>query len=234
MKKLVDYAAIISAYIIFCGVVKYFIYYKLFAIPILEFVEIQEIFKLFLENVMAFLLIAIFIITQHYLIFKDINPVNDDSYNQKNILSKNNICLFVISIIIITTYYSNNAGVDTPDLAFLIAFVTIYFLLGPYAFIKLSNEFILDKIQVTITMLTIFFISFSIVTGFNEARIVNKPHNIYFGTKIQFKDKSIKISDDSLVYIGMTKNYFFMYNKIFKTSTAYKISELDFIEFHKK
>src|SRR5688572_25139350 len=73
MSEILQFTGLISAYLLLCGVIKFYIYYKKFGISILRFIEIEEVLTLFMDNLIAYLSIIIPTTIYIYLIKSDIS-----------------------------------------------------------------------------------------------------------------------------------------------------------------
>ncbi len=237
MKKIIEFTAIITSFIIFCGYIKLFIFYKGFGILISQFVEIQEVLTYFLENLIGYFIVVILTVINLYFLFQNKNDFSN--WNIKTSIKYQRISwlLFILIIPATFAYYKLTHGVDKTDLVlllllFFICIILIPFLFGQYK--KMNKNLGLDRVELTTIFLCSLLLGFAILNGFNEKRKVLKTNNIFTGTEIKWKEKNFIVSNDSITFVGMTKSYFFIYNKFSKFCTAYKTEDLESIKFKKK
>ena len=236
MKKLIENTALISGYIILCGAIKYYIYYKKFGILIFQFIGLQEILTLFLENLFAYLAISVFIIFNVYLIFGKTSINKYEKAAIKTILLKK-WYLPLLIVVLNLGYFRANVGIDLCDFLILTFASTIIWIAHPYLFIHL-NYFLercfkkhFNKTETTGVVLAVLLFMCAITNGFNEARKVKKHNNVYFNAEIKLKEKKLITSNDTVTFVGMTNNYLFLYNKFSKVCTVLKTEDLEFINF---
>ena len=59
MAEIFKYTSWLTAYLLLCGFLKFYLYYKQFNISILRFIDFTEIITLFMDNLFGYLLISI-------------------------------------------------------------------------------------------------------------------------------------------------------------------------------
>ena len=240
MKDILQYTGLISSFLLLCGVLKFYIYYKKFNISILRFIDLSEILTLFMDNIIAYLAIIIPTTINLFLFYtKAKNAISDNSIsiwqitiNQWPLL----LLFFTISIIGILGYFFQNKGIKRRDLVYLILLALIVMLILPVLFISalriLNNQF---NVEVAFFYVHLIFLAFLLIvytffTAQNEAYKV-KNNGYYNGVKLVFENNFTIESNRQLYFIGMTKNYVFVYEKAGKSCTAYKVSDLRTIKF---
>jgi F0F1-type ATP synthase assembly protein I len=72
MNGLVRYAGLVSTVVLLCGLLKFYIYYKQFGISILRFIDISEVFTLFMDNLLGYLAILIPTTLNLFIIYKGV------------------------------------------------------------------------------------------------------------------------------------------------------------------
>ncbi len=236
MQRILQYTGLISSYIVFCGVLKFYIYYKSFGISILQFVELQEIIILFMDNLIAYL--AIILPTTLTLFFLFYNKYTFNSWRSKE-LRKTLITLILFCILCFVggyIYYKNNRGLVAIDFILLIILIVICILAIPLAY-PWVYRFLNNKIKIKINLpgitsifLAIILLLYTISTAINEVFKV-KNQKYYSGVEIRMKENKVITSDDSCTFIGNTKNYVFLYYNNSMSCVAYKMSDIESIKF---
>jgi len=243
MTEILQFTSLISAFLLLCGVIKFYIYYKQFGISILRFIEIEEILALFMDNLIAYLAIIIPTTLYIYLIrsnisisiFEKIGTYFHILFNKWQLV----MSFSIISLLGVVFYKIKNKGVNYKDLILLIILILSCTAIIPIAFMLLSDltkESKSDSFPVGVYLfLTCFLLLvYTILTALNEySKVFHKDY--YSGTLIFFKENNTKIkSNSSIFFIGMTKKYIFLYDKIHKICTVYKIENIIKIEFADK
>lgn len=239
MKDILQYTGLLSSFLLLCGVLKFYIYYKKFNVSILRFVELSEILTLFMDNIIAYLAIIIPTTINLCLFYMKIkNEIADSgisiwkiTFGQWPLL----IIFFGISIIGIIIFYKKNKGVGFRDLIYLILLALICILVLPALFIytlrTLNSNFHLEVefIYLYFIFLCLLLLGYTLLTAQNEAHKV-KNNGYYDGVKLVFENNTIE-SNRMIYFIGMTKNYVFVYEKSNASCTVHKVSNLKTIKF---
>jgi hypothetical protein len=133
-----------------------------------------------------------------------------------------------------------NKGVNGNDLILLIILVFSCAVIIPIVFMFLSDiaknakktDPILNGVYLFLICFVLLF--YSILSALNEyKKVFNKDY--YLGTKIVFKEKNKTIvSTSSIYFIGMTKAFIFLYDKINKKCIVYKNEDIIKLEFPDK
>ena len=240
MKDILQYTGLISSFLLLCGVLKFYIYYKRFNISILRFIDLSEILTLFMDNIIAYLAIIIPTTINLFLFYaRAKNEIADSSISVWQITFQQwplILFFFCISIIGIVVYYLKNKGVKRRDLKYLILLVLISILTLPILFIFslriLNNQFNveIEFIYVYLIFISLLLLGYALLTAYNEAHKV-KNEGYYDGVKLAFENNLTIESNRQVYFIGMTKNYVFVYEKTSKVCTAYKVDNLRTIKF---
>lgn len=223
----IKYLPQIISFVIFCGVIKFYIYYKLFNISFLAYVELTEILTLFMDNLLAFL---IFLVTSlffaSYALINFYNKIIDIAflYNCNfwdrclvySIVSINLLYVIIFSIIFSTIVYLLRKNIFLYE-AFVI-FIGLIFLcsLAPFLFIEfllVAVNFFSFNDSVFIYVFFIFLI-FSVFTAINE--YVKIRYKLYFKNVTIYLDTETINCHQNFYYIGKLKSYMFFYDSIKK------------------
>lgn len=244
MSNILQFTGLVSAFLILCGVLKLYIYYKQFGISILRFIEIEEIVTLLFDNLLAFISVILPTTLYVYLLRSDVTVPSvgsfSDVFSFLYIKWPIVICFLMIGLIGVILFKIKNKGVNNTDLLYLIILVfccSIFFPILFNFFYTLVKENSQSKTFVDGPYL--FFVCFilliySILTALNEHKKVNNG-NYFSGTIIFMKEGKVVLESDATVFfIGMTKNYFFIYNKPGKKCIVYKVEDIAQIEFPNK
>lgn len=236
VKKIIEYGSSIYALLTIITYVYLSIFYKLFNIEIYTFLSTSEIFVLFLhemESVIFFVLsfIVIFAIQIFAMRFE-----NSKTTFQKRQLSKakktkiliilvvsstTTIGLFVYLILQMTWLQRANIGYLIISLIYL---TVILFLKRKLERIRVNHVRFRrsDYYLVTIIFYLIMMSSYHALV--KEYKVKN--HNIFsYDVSFIYKEKKI-VTGDSLLLIGTTNNYIFLYDKESHLSEIYPIKEL--------
>lgn len=240
MKDILQYTGLISSFLLLCGVLKFYLYYKRFNISILRFIDLSEILTLFMDNIIAYLAIIIPITINLFLIYVKVkseipnisNSIWHITFSQWPLI----LFFFFISTIGIIIYFFKSKGVRQRDFKYLILLIVISILTLPFLFIySLRIMHIYFHIQIEFTYVYLTFLSV-LLLGYTLLTVQNEIHKVindgfYDGVKLVFEN-DFTIESNRLVYfIGMTKNYVFVYEKASNACTAYKVNNLRTIKF---
>ncbi|MGV3586680.1 MAG: hypothetical protein ACO1OF_06745 [Adhaeribacter sp.] len=220
-------ATILGFFLIFCGVIKIYTYYKVFNLTILPYLKITEILSLFLENVMAFLLVAIFVGITSLDFFYKIN-IDGAGFNLllnldfaqriRLILMQINLSywFFGISTLAFFFFYLLRKNINKYEFIISIPLFLGYIIIPiitVLAKIQLKDWYGLELkiIFVFFCFLLLSLILFSIANALNEAYKVKK-HQFFKNAVFIFDDNEKIISNQYLYYIGRTEGFIFFYN----------------------
>lgn len=244
MSEILQFTGLISAFLVLCSVLKFYIYYKKFGISILRFIDIEEVLTLFFDNLIAYLSIIIPTTLYIYLLQSSvsISVVKGFGYYFNILYNKWFLVVIFFSIALIGVIYfkRKNKGVNNRDLILLITLVFCCSTIFPIAFMfffDLTKES--KQLDGLINETYLFFaclilLIYTILTAYNEYKKVFLG-NYYSGTVIYLKDNNEIIkSDTTKMFIGMTKTFVFIYDKAGKKCIVYKMEDLLKIEFPNK
>jgi len=219
LKILFENTLLLGIFFALGGILKLFIYYKLFGILIFEFFDLKEVLSLFANNLIAYFAIIFFIL--------GILIVDTLSFGFE-----------VIWLPIIFTILSVLYFFLRPKIFLYETILQIFLFWGLYLIIVNSNRYInLDQIEND--SLGLFFLAlilfslalFSVFNGFNEYYKV-KFKNHYANTKIEIKGKCFT-SDNFKYYIGKTDKYIFIHDESTNSTEVIPASNIDKITFTK-
>ncbi|TWI84984.1 hypothetical protein IQ13_0137 [Lacibacter cauensis] len=233
MIKILQYSGVFGAILIISGALKFYFYYKQFNISVLRFFDLQEILTLFMDNVLAFLgamLVSTFFILHFHENIKA--DISNEKIKAGSILIEQ-WGLILKYIVVVTTFvfvYKFVAiNVTYKDALLLTLLGVIMFTIVPLLYILVVRKFggivETESLKTTDTLFydgyifiySLIFICYSIATGFNEAyKVKNKRY--YKGVSIEFKDSTAISGDGDTCFLGVSKNYIYLYD--FKTNTG--------------
>lgn len=246
MIKILQYSGVFGTILIISGALKFYFYYKQFNISVLRFFDLQEILTLFMDNVLAFLgallISTFFILHFHANIKTDIN--NEEIKPVSILLAQKGLVLKyvfgVIACIFVYKFIANNVTyLDTLWLAIL---TFIMFTLVPFLYILIvrkfagtsesdsSNTYDTLFYEGYIFIYSIVFICYAITTGFNEAyKVKNKDY--YKGVSVEFKDSTLISGVGDTCFLGVSKNYVYLYDFRAKVGIVHSIDNVKAITF---
>jgi hypothetical protein len=77
MSVFLKYTSWFTAYILLCGCLKLYLYYKKFHISILQFLDFTEILTLFMDNIFAYFIVSIIFGISCLLLYRKINNLTN-------------------------------------------------------------------------------------------------------------------------------------------------------------
>ncbi len=218
IKILLENAPLLGVFILISGSLKVFLYYKLFGIYIFEFIGVNEVLVLIIDNLLAFfyIIIVFFIlfIANSYLsgIFPYLVPIFFTTLSLIYLFLRKKVYLYEIG-------FQN------------IVFWGFFFItLDQTKFIaQSSNDSIFKNIVLMFFLITL--VIYSIFNAINEFhKVKNKQY--YSKTKVLFEDCEF-VSTKDKYYIGKTKKFVFIHNNKDKSNEAIPVSLVKKITFHK-
>jgi hypothetical protein len=206
---------VLSILILLSGILREYIFYKLFGISILPFLEPSESILLFFDVILFF---SIFLVLNLFIILIFHNKIIIPSFEFKfkesiknnfvRILKGASFLLICLTLVII------NSKIDffsQRELIYWIVLLFIGFYLNPLLLMLISALSHASKSvkQVLIFLLiTINICAFASLSGYNEAKKVRNCYycgSEFFGEGFTFKSDSLNY------YIGKTSNFYFFY-----------------------
>jgi hypothetical protein len=236
--KLLDdtlkYLPILGLILIIAGNVKLLIYYKEFNLEIFPFIGLDEIFILFMQNSLAYLIMLI-ASALSLIIFK-LNDGEDLPNTIRKRLARYlfNKKLFVLLILFsfaLLTYHGLRPNPNSLEIGILIgAFIfVVYFIpiIIQETYLKLKLD---DGALSTIFIIVIFLslTTFSVASALNESAKVKLGY--YKKVEIVFENSTFK-SNPKCFYIGQTQNYVFTYDLATNSTTSYQMGKVQAIKF---
>jgi hypothetical protein len=214
-----------SVFIILCSSVKLVVYYNLFNITIVDYLEVQEYLTLFIDDLIYYILIfGIGLILELFS-----SPINIEVLrtqpNVRVVKSKTNdvVIYLLIAILLILIGFVLYKDIPLSKKASYIGvasfgiLTSLYFLLTK----RLKNFPYYLYIAIGIFIYSIMF-------GYEDGYKVLEQKNLK-QYKIQIEDKVIQ-TDSGLHYLGKSRNYIFLYNSVKECSEIYNMKGLVKIE----
>ena len=238
---------IIPLLLTIAGAFKLYFHYDSYGIKIFNFIEIQEILLLFLDEIYAAVFSIIFI--QLLAIF----PVNEAEFfifGQPTATSSNTRRLFYGLFtkpggILVAILLTNIVKMTENEIILVIGFFSLIFFVG----VNLLNQGVrmqraintrLNSISAAISRFYLWFflglVGYTFFTICRESVFMNNQRyeqNDGLGAYIVTEKQTVDLSRDNLL-IGRTKNYVFIYSKIDKCTQVLPVSEIKDSYFRKK
>ncbi len=261
MKKFYD-PAFIYSYLVFIGFYNYYIYYSYFDIKISNFLSLSEMLLSFLPLTFPILLFLLSLAFMYYYfggLFRNRNEnLNSDSNNnklfeiKKDIISLKQLFIkkksFRTYILFIVRFYRIIRDIISLAMIYiypiyLIINLTFYrqFSLNFFSietllfltFLWLSLSLLYLRITKREVILSIVFLTFSLITIYNRER----AQKILVGvTEVDMEfeyNEYLKKTNSSIVFIGMTENYIFLRDLKSNENLIYKRSDIKLLKMKK-
>jgi hypothetical protein len=243
IKKLLEYLPIFTICLLFFGYCNLFYYYKVFNIEIYSFITTTDILLSFLPIIV--LITSMFyatILIQLYETIKktssniDITETNDKPTKKQKIISwiRKNIywivCIYYLPWLILSLILQFGFHYKPYELTDINMFIDFIFLTIIYIGIALHER--RSKILENPTIIAVFLVIFiSVKIGSyrsSEALKIKDGKGNYKKDHVsfQYQQKSI-ITNDTLVYVGETSSYLFLYNRNDSTTKVYPFSKIE-------
>ncbi|RAW01104.1 hypothetical protein [Pseudochryseolinea flava] len=237
-----DLVSVVSLMIISAGMIKDYLYYKMFGIRIFSFLSIDEIIISFADNLLYYLLILIS--SAFFLIsFIANSEVLLPSISHLSLISRlveyfgENIPALFITIalnaaILLFGYLRKKIQWFETLLNIILSWIAFWLL--PIILFEfqistdISNSGMSNHYIIT---MAISLALYSIMSAFNEAYKV-KHYKHYHGTEVELEDEIIT-SDDTYYYVGHSKNYIFFFDSELKASEVWPIATVKRFKFIK-
>jgi hypothetical protein len=237
-----DVVSVLALMIIAAGMIKQYLYYKMFGIRIFSFLSIDEIIISFADNLLYYLLLlisSIFFLISFFVNVGDLLAFisTQSSWDRVVLYFKENIpALFVTIIlnvaILVFGYLRKNIRWFETVLNITLSWIAFWFL--PIILFEIQISLgVSNAVMGNLYMATmgISLLLYSIASAFNEGYKVRRFKH-YNGTEIEL-EKEIITSDDTFYYIGHSKHYIFFFDAIKKSSEIWPISTVKKFRFIK-
>lgn len=214
LKTLAVYASVITAFLIFMGVMKLHLYYGYFGIDIVDYLDFTEIIASFLDDIwLIFIFLAV-------MIFHTIVASSGLAYfinlGRKRKVSIDTISRGVSmkayktsSLVTLVLFFVMFALLEKYVLKIFVYFTVLFFLQFLFYFARHFSvyrkaEKYFDKLIYFVT----FFLLVALLARLEVLRTIKYPK------KWSIQTSSFTISNTpGLMYLGKTKNFFFIYDK---------------------
>nr|WP_319572904.1 hypothetical protein [uncultured Draconibacterium sp.] len=243
--------AILTPIVITAGLLKYIIYYAFFNVPIVQFIELNEIIVLFSEDIIHILGLFLFLGFLSFL--GSTNKTNMKSrrfqikyYKEKEIefrifyYLKSNYLSIVILIGVAILIWTN--VFDKEELKFttqVLIVIDTAFLIIRFAVLEIKRDLYLKgKLEKKNQKIELFFgililsVNLILIYSVKEVEKV-KYDGKYSGVVITLTDEILK-SDSTSFYIGKTKNFLFYHKTQTNTTRVIPCSKIQEIQFGRK
>ncbi|MGI0108320.1 hypothetical protein [Salinimicrobium sp. WS361] len=234
LDSFLKYIPLASIFIVFLSAIRQFIFYSNFNIDILSYLTLTEFLTLFLKDGIVIAFTVILAVPTVYIL-----------KNQKKVqkLAKKNLRLWQVFIILITLilivaaffvnlFFELKEIYNKPQnhiegLNIIASFLLVGIALSILFLLSVKKISTIKQVVGTGSLITVFVIIFSSLTAYNTKNKERK--NIH----LIITDKEMIRTDDSLIYLGKTESYFFLYNKTKNSARIIKseiVKQLEVIE----
>lgn len=218
LKILFDNTAVIAIFFVTGGLVKLFVYYKLFGIYVYEFIDIKEVITLFVSNLLGYFfvigIISLALIKLPFVEpFEYFIPAFFSFLSLFYCLARKMVFKWEIILL---------------NLLFWVLFIVVKKLLSIAPTDPAKFEIIKNF---TLLVLLLSLIIYSIANALTEYYKVKKK-SYYSGTKILMKEREI-VSDSKIYYIGKTEKFLFIHDSRVNWTEVIPIDEIKNIVFRK-
>lgn len=225
LEKLLKYISLASVFFYLGSIAYHIYYYQAFNINIVEYIDLSESLLLFIPFLLKILIVSIILTPLLFLYFFFIRKAILRIFAKHNpkIMSRSDIIFIsmtgVIFVITMAFYPKSFMGISR-DLMILTQVLLVAF----NCVIFLNNYFInmTTIMPKTVFYSLLFAIVFVVYLFINCNSRINgvKNHEYKFEAVLTLNDSTKIITDSANLYVGQTRNYFFIYSQKNKTSTV--------------
>ena len=228
IKKSLPY---VTGFMVFCGFIKLKIYYSAFQIDIADYLEFTEIISSFVSDIILYSVMVLFgyffsfLLTTKERANQQVDIADEilktDGFFKR--LGKHLRNLRQIVFVIFVLGLINLAAFLVGGKTDIYGTFSFYSLFVVFLFVILREEYRRQYINhfnkdinhafFNILLIAILFISFTIKDSFADIDST-KSKKIFYGTEILTTDSQTITSDSLKYYVGMTRNYVFIYNQL--------------------
>ncbi len=205
-----------------------YLYYNSFGIDIFSYITFSEIITLFLGSIPSLTLIALVVLFVTFIlsdvskntIEKLTSPRKSIYMKRKRIVGRFDLLIVMVSFLLIfgplmlpireafTTFIKSETYFAMRLVGVFIFFAFFLKDLVPF----LGSQFNFKKIYLYfIIFIVIFFGAIYFKTSHKLWSVRNDPHQYFLATTLVLKDSTTINTNDSLIFIGQTNNYVFLY-----------------------
>jgi hypothetical protein len=216
--KKIQLVTIVSGIVFLGGVLRLFIFYKLFDVNILPFLEAGEILVLTFDSIFYFLIVLTALFLVLFLFYQELllnDKVSSEPHSYK-LLSTRKIAVLVISMAGLAFFnFWLRSNSNTLDFIFWCFLLLIIFYVVPICFFKVGLYLSKRGINTSnFSLLTIFssliLLCGSFLLPINEAHKVKR--GFYVDSIIVLTTNEVIKSTSDFTFVGMTKNYLFFFD----------------------
>lgn len=234
-KRITQIFPLLGAFLVLLGYLKLYIYYQHWNIPIIEYLGISEITLLFLSDVhiiLAFIVIFMFPFVIGITIIKYVEErdaerrlraagdtvpsaeqisanISHDPFN--GVKGGLSISCLIIAVIFISLFFCFNK-------IWLLYFATMSFM----QFALIFSDFLFepnDKLSIQVTFITTATAFSILVARYDICKTELNPDKLSITI---ITETGMNVTSNSLIYVGKTNNYVFLYDSLNKTSRTIK------------
>lgn len=228
LENISKFIALGSSVIIFLSILKHSLYYGQFGITIIHYISLTELIPLFLNDIIVFVVffcIVLLIVALERGKIKE--PIKQEDNN--NIFKKYERYIIPMSILVLIGVYST--GVTIYKAYKGESSITTLFYNGSVLLLVFALMFLL-KMKGKISNKEIaYFAQYTLILGlilstlaFAQAEQI-KNYNPRMTYKIVQKESEFQ-TDKTIVFVGRTEKYFFLFNRKTKTTRILKTDDI--------
>jgi hypothetical protein len=244
VKKVLEYLPLISACLLYFGFCNLYYYYKEFNIDIYSFISSTDILLSFFPKIV--LLTSTFygvILTQLFDTVKPVSKPTTRTESTSNPTAKKRrvfdwfrrniyylLALYYLPVILLMLLLQKVFNYKSYELSDLYMFIDFIFLALIYIAISIHDKWsIFQEKPLLIALFLIIFIGQKIGSyRINEAKKLKDGITEQKKDHISFKYNNVSIAtNDTVIDIGQTSTYFFLYNLKDSSTKAYPFSKMD-------
>jgi hypothetical protein len=224
----------ITTIFVFSGIVKAIFYYSIFGINIIDYAEWNEYLFFFLNNIVDLTIMGLLIFSAWW----NVHLLNNENYMKSFPFSDKfkQAILFVLPLlsgILVAALFIDftRSLLLKGSLGIVIIYIVCFgyslqFFLGMRLFKKMFRSDFVAKVFKTISALIIVFFIL-VVPAYIKAYRIIKIRSDRDQLTLYLKDQKTKSTNDSLLYIGKTHQFYFFYDVAKKQSEIINISYVD-------
>jgi hypothetical protein len=217
--------------VVVLGIAKLILFYCFFGINIVQYLELSESVILFFEDIL-FYFFALFLPLLTIILFVG-HPIGQlNSEVAKRIELENNFIkrtwIFLKFYYPLTFFIALSIYSGKPNFALIVITLTIFILWQTRFVLKKYYNSGLEPTYSNIIVLIVVSIGFGYSEMKNQVKEI--AHGKYKGTILHIKDKEKLVADTDMVYIGKTKDYYYLYDSTKQNAVIIPSDEVSKVE----
>jgi hypothetical protein len=213
----------IAGFLILCGACKALVFYAFFGISIAAFFDLSEYLTQFLGNILAIGLLVVLEVAFIFLFNVYRKPAkpnqNSKGFHIGLVFLSSALIIWIFPLLFErTTYWINAALIMTILLAVFYGLMEIIY--------HLRKRSLIDNFGIVLLSLSVIYITILSAWGFYDANSLRYKPRRRNEVAIYMNDSSVVSSTNKLIFLGLTKNYAFMYNIDSMSTRIVSLSDL--------